>query len=73
MYSRMQHKEQSNIAAKISKKFTPGKVYTKGEWKKYTEIITTPTSRYSDAVVVVSSEDNTLSDVNFTDANFGVG
>lgn len=71
MYSRAQHKEQNDIAGKINKKYIPGKVYTKGAYKPYTEILSVPKSRYSDASIIASFENDTLSDVNYTDAEFG--
>lgn len=71
MYSRMQQKSQDNIAAGISKKYIPGKVYAKGVWNPYTEILNTPTSSFSDATVVISSENNSLEDIKYTDPNFG--
>lgn len=71
IYSRAQHKEQIDIAAKINKKFIPGTVYIRGGWKPYTEMVSVPNNRYSDASIILSTEDDTLSDIKFTVASFG--
>lgn len=66
VFSRAQMKELSGIASKINKKFVPGKVYIKGAYNPYTEILSVPTSRYSDAKVIFTTEDDTLNTVNYS-------
>lgn len=70
MFSRTQQREQIKIAETINKKHIVGKVYHKGIWNQYTEILNTPNSRFSDATVILISEDDTLDNINFTDVSF---
>jgi len=71
-YSRTQHKELSIVTEKINKKFVPGKVYTAGVYKLYTEILSSPISRYSDAIIVLTIDDINLQSTNYTEATFEV-
>lgn len=70
VYSRAQHKEQDKIANNINRKYIPGKVLTGGIFKLYTEILSIPQSRYSDAIIVVSTPDDTLESVNYIEPNY---
>lgn len=53
LYSPTQESMRSEIEAKVNKKFIPGQVNVKGEWKKFTQISTTPSSKmFADSVIV---------------------
>lgn len=69
VYSREQYKQQSKLAEKINKKYVPGQVYFKGRNKIYTEILSTPSSRFSDFEILVSIE--SLKDMKYSEAVFG--
>lgn len=68
VYSRTQHREQDRIAESINRSYICGKVYYKGVYKLYTEILDSPYSRYSDSNIIMSTEDYTTA--NYTEAVF---
>lgn len=53
LYSPTQESMRSEIDKGLNKKFIPGQVNVQGEWKKFTQISTNPSSKmFADAVVV---------------------
>ena len=50
--SATQHNLRETIDASIGKVFIPGEVLVNGQWKKYTQLSTSPNSTYSDAIII---------------------
>lgn len=51
-FSREQYEMRKNVEAGRNKEYVPGKVMNRGRWRDYTEICESPSSVYSDAVLV---------------------
>lgn len=56
LYSETQLKMRKEVEARMGKKFIVGRVIVNGVRKPFTEISSSPTSRYSDAKVVAQGE-----------------
>ena len=52
IYSSSQHQVRQETDSLLGKVFIPGEVLVGGTWKRFTHILTTPDSVYSDAVIV---------------------
>ena len=52
LYSKSQHTIRKEIDKRINKIFTPGKVFTNGNWVQFTEISTKPNNSYADTKVI---------------------
>lgn len=52
LYSKSQHAMRTEVDKKINKKFSPGKVFSKGKWVQYTEISLKPVNSYADTKIV---------------------
>lgn len=53
LYSGTQEQMRTEIEAKVNKKYIPGEVSVRGDWKKFTQISTTPNSAmFADYIVV---------------------
>lgn len=50
LYSQSQYKLRSEAELSLGKQYIPGRVLTKGRWKDFTEISTTPSNnKFADA------------------------
>lgn len=56
-YSTEQMKFMKNIEEKMGRKYTVGQVIVNGTRKPFTELSSSPTSRYSDAKIVAQGEE----------------
>lgn len=69
LYSEIQHKERTNIEAKINKIFIPGTVYIHGKANKYTELSKNPTNNYIDTKIVAEGYLSTMRYTKITSKN----
>lgn len=60
IYSAEQLKFRKEVESKMGKKFMVGHVIVNGVRKPFTEISTSPNSRYADAVIVTSGEESLI-------------
>lgn len=64
LYSATQYKARVEIEKKMKKKYIPGKVLVRGQWKNYTEISNNPSNnRFSDSVIIAEGY---LENINYT-------
>ena len=52
IYSSSQHNVREETDSRLGKVFVPGEVLVGGQWKKFTHILNSPDTVYSDAVIV---------------------
>lgn len=60
IYSSQQADFLANVEKTMGKTFRVGTVYTKGTRKSFTELSSTPNSKYADAKIVAQGEENTF-------------
>lgn len=57
MFSVTDMNRRKEIEAKLGRKYKPGKVRVRGDYKPFTEMVTDPSlSKYPDATIVASGE-----------------
>lgn len=61
MFSVTDMNRRKEIESKLGRKYEPGKVRVKGDYKPFTEILSDPSlSKYPDAIIVASGEKETM-------------
>lgn len=66
LYSREQYQHRLEIERTIGRIFNPGKVLSRGEWRNFTDISSSPSNSFADSKIVAEGY---IEDMKYTNHN----